>query len=345
MRVTSGFGARLRTQRERQGISLEAISADTKIRLSLLEELEADNVSHWPEGIFRRAYIRAYAHAVGLEPDPVVREFLETYPDTVEVLPAGATAWPEPNGETSGPRRLIRSAMAAAPAFLQGAQSQPAMQLRVPVERAATREHVPDLPEAHDAVGNNGSAPAPLEVAVVDSTANPEPQGVEDAPATHEPRQRAEPDLRSAAMLCARFATVSDITHIAALLKDATETLDAAGFIVWLWDPRASALRPALANGYSESVLARFAAVPADASNAVAAAYRSAEVCVVSGGEGEPGALVVPVVGPGGCIGAFALELRRGGECMESVRAFATIVAAQIAMLFGSELLAEAAAG
>src|SRR6185369_1080684 len=168
MRVTSGFGARLRTQRERQGISLAAISADTKIRLSLLEELEADNVSHWPEGIFRRAYMRAYAHAVGLEPDPVVREFLETYPDTVEVLPAGATAWPEPIGETNGPRRLIRSAMAAAPAFLQGAQSQPVMQLRVPVERAATREHVPDVPEHDTVLGTNGGAPPPPEVAVVE---------------------------------------------------------------------------------------------------------------------------------------------------------------------------------
>ena len=32
------------------------------------------------------ALIRAYAHAIGLEPDVVVREFLERHPDPIEVV-------------------------------------------------------------------------------------------------------------------------------------------------------------------------------------------------------------------------------------------------------------------
>src|ERR1044072_6379683 len=84
--MRESFGARLRLRREQQDVALEAIARQTKIKLSLLEALERDDVSHWPSGIFRRAFIRAYAHAIGLEPDVVVREFLEVYPDPVEVV-------------------------------------------------------------------------------------------------------------------------------------------------------------------------------------------------------------------------------------------------------------------
>src|SRR5438270_6177656 len=81
--MPGNFGTRLRQQREQQQIALASIAAQTKISLSLLEGLERDDVSHWPAGIFRRAFLRAYADAIGVEPDPVVREFLELYPDPV----------------------------------------------------------------------------------------------------------------------------------------------------------------------------------------------------------------------------------------------------------------------
>ena len=46
------------------------------------------------------------------------------------------------------------------------------------------------------------------------------------------------------------------------------------------------------------------------------------------------GAVVVPLMTAGGCVGAFAVELSKGGEKRESVRALATIFAAQLATLF-----------
>src|SRR2546421_12006487 len=81
--MPESFGARLRRQREQQQIALASIAAQTKINFSLLEGLERDDVSHWPAGIFRRAFIRGYAQAIGLDADAVVREFLELYPDPV----------------------------------------------------------------------------------------------------------------------------------------------------------------------------------------------------------------------------------------------------------------------
>jgi transcriptional regulator with XRE-family HTH domain len=101
------FGTRLRERREQQQISLSTIAEQTKIKLSLLEALERGDVSHWPSGIFRRAFIRAYAHAIGLEPDIVVREFLELYPDPAEIVepvPAIAAVIDGPSG--GAPTRL-----------------------------------------------------------------------------------------------------------------------------------------------------------------------------------------------------------------------------------------------
>ena len=78
--------------------------------MSLLEALERDDVSHWPSGIFRRAFIRAYAHAIGLDPDVVVREFLEVHPDPVEVVAPDAAAAPGADGARSsaGPPTRLR---------------------------------------------------------------------------------------------------------------------------------------------------------------------------------------------------------------------------------------------
>ena len=74
--MPDSFGARLRQQRERQQIALSSIAEQTKIKVSLLEELERDDLSHWPVGMFRRSFIRGYAQAIGLDPAPVLVEFL-----------------------------------------------------------------------------------------------------------------------------------------------------------------------------------------------------------------------------------------------------------------------------
>ena len=80
----TGFGNRLRLERERRRISLTSIATNTKIGLTLLQGLERDDVSRWPSGIFRRSFIRAYAEAIGLDADAISREFFELFPDPGE---------------------------------------------------------------------------------------------------------------------------------------------------------------------------------------------------------------------------------------------------------------------
>jgi len=80
--------ASLKRQRERRQISLSAISANTKISLSLLQSLERGDVSRWPSGIFRRSFIRGYASAIGLDPDEAAREFVTHFPDLNDPSPS-----------------------------------------------------------------------------------------------------------------------------------------------------------------------------------------------------------------------------------------------------------------
>jgi transcriptional regulator with XRE-family HTH domain len=74
------FGPRLRSERERRGISLETIASVTKVGAELWEGLERNDFSRWPTGIFARAFVRDYALAVGLDADEVIDEFCRLYP-------------------------------------------------------------------------------------------------------------------------------------------------------------------------------------------------------------------------------------------------------------------------
>ena len=89
--MSANFGAALRRAREQRKLSLSDVAARTKVRASLYAALERNDISHWPAGIFRRAFVRAYAETVGLDPDATVQDFLEHFPDP-EPAPAPQTA-------------------------------------------------------------------------------------------------------------------------------------------------------------------------------------------------------------------------------------------------------------
>jgi transcriptional regulator with XRE-family HTH domain len=73
----SEFGAQLKQARESRGIALRQIASATKISTVALESLERGDLRKLPGGIFSRAFVRAYAIEVGLDPDEVVEQFLK----------------------------------------------------------------------------------------------------------------------------------------------------------------------------------------------------------------------------------------------------------------------------
>jgi cytoskeleton protein RodZ len=74
------FVTRLRRYRQRHRIAIEEIAADMRIKPELLEALERNDLSEWPRGLYARAWIRAYASAVGLDPVDTVDEFCRLFP-------------------------------------------------------------------------------------------------------------------------------------------------------------------------------------------------------------------------------------------------------------------------
>lgn len=100
------FGSRLREARERRGVSLRQIATATRISLRTLEALENNEIGKLPGGIFSRAFVRSYAHEVGLDPDETVRDFVHHFPlDHVTAGTASAVAGDVANGEAEVRRR------------------------------------------------------------------------------------------------------------------------------------------------------------------------------------------------------------------------------------------------
>lgn len=104
------FGGKLRQARERRGISLRQIAASTKISAAALEALERNDISKLPGGIFSRAFVRAYAVEVGLDPDDTVKEFLDRF--NQEPPPTAESAATVPQEETDFENKQKMAALA-----------------------------------------------------------------------------------------------------------------------------------------------------------------------------------------------------------------------------------------
>ena len=297
--MSDTLGARLRRQREQRQITLATIAEQTKIKVSLLEHLERDDVSQWPAGIFRRAFVRSYAKAIGLDPEVVVREFVALHPDPDDVAAAPADGASIDGGAPCGsPPTRLRSLVGSAIGSLGRRRSAGG-----DAQRPADRQASVAPP----------SGPEPAKAAAVDDRIAP------------------QPDFLAAANVCIELGQVSELSDAAPVLREAARILGANGLIVWLWHPRLAALTAALAHGYSAAVVAQLPRVGRDWDNATAAAFRSGETHVVNGSGAASGALAVPLLTVSGCAGVLAIELHDGAETRESVRALAAIFAAQLA--------------
>lgn len=371
--MEASFGARLKLQRERQQVPLETIADRTKIKIALLEGLERDDVSHWPAGIFRRSYVRAYAQAVGLDPDPVVREFLSRYPDPFEDDAAVDAVAKNVEITTRRPPMrltyLISSAIRALPGR-SGGSAKPGIEVasgsvdpdRVPLQASADAPNVADIPERQEPTYTELSEESFVDdlrinfepAAAVQSSEAYDQSEAHDAaaqpglfelsppksPADHEastPASDSRPGgaLGGLADLCTRLGRAEHATAVHMVVEDATSMLGAIGLILWAWDEGKGTLRPTVSHGYSDDMLAQVPALTPESNNAIASAFRSAETCLVDGNDLATGALAVPLMAPFGCVGVLAAEFRNGGERRDWARAILTILAAQLSMLVG----------
>jgi cytoskeleton protein RodZ len=71
----SGFGERLKRERELRGVSQAEICTATRIGTRFLEALENEQWAILPGGIFNRGFVRAVARFLGLDEDDLLAEY------------------------------------------------------------------------------------------------------------------------------------------------------------------------------------------------------------------------------------------------------------------------------
>ncbi len=117
------FAFSLRLHRERRRLSLGEVAAAMRVRQERLEELERGDLAGWPRGLYARAWVRAYAAIVDLDPADTVDEFCRLFPHgdrrarhTMREIAAIVSHPSEYRDETRDVDRRRRGTPAAAPA-------------------------------------------------------------------------------------------------------------------------------------------------------------------------------------------------------------------------------------
>ena len=69
------FGESLKREREMRGVTLDEISAATRIATRFLRAIENEEWDQLPGGVFNRGFVRAVARYLGLDEENIVAEY------------------------------------------------------------------------------------------------------------------------------------------------------------------------------------------------------------------------------------------------------------------------------
>lgn len=78
----------LHRARVQRGIGLSHLAARTLLSARIVDKIDQGRFAELPGGLYARSYIRAFASAVGLDPEEVVRELAERLPAAEDPFPA-----------------------------------------------------------------------------------------------------------------------------------------------------------------------------------------------------------------------------------------------------------------
>lgn len=71
-----GFGAVLHAAREAEGISVGDMAVQCRLAVTQIRALEEERLENLPEPVYVRAFIRGYAHALKIDPAPLVDDYM-----------------------------------------------------------------------------------------------------------------------------------------------------------------------------------------------------------------------------------------------------------------------------
>lgn len=112
------FGKTLKAAREAKGLTIAQIAESTRIMSSLVEDLENEDFSRIVAPIYGRGFVKLYCEAVGLEPKPMVDEFMDFFTGkhepTIRTRESGATAISTPTPPPPDPTPVEEDLVPAA---------------------------------------------------------------------------------------------------------------------------------------------------------------------------------------------------------------------------------------
>ena len=76
------IGSRLHDARRTRGLTLRDIASTTKISMAALVAMESNDFGRLPGGVFRKAYVRAFAAEVGLNGEELAAEYEAAFEST-----------------------------------------------------------------------------------------------------------------------------------------------------------------------------------------------------------------------------------------------------------------------
>jgi transcriptional regulator with XRE-family HTH domain len=92
---------RLRDARLAAGLELRDIEQRTRISPSILRWIDGGQFHRLPAGIYARSYVRAFAQAVGLDPNEILATIEHVLPPAAEIAAAPVISAPEPSRSLS----------------------------------------------------------------------------------------------------------------------------------------------------------------------------------------------------------------------------------------------------
>ena len=87
------FGPQLKRERERCGVTLDSISATTKVTVRYLQALEAEKFDQLPGGILSKGIARGYVRCLGLDEVEWMRRYTEARQDAPDPADTGVSAF------------------------------------------------------------------------------------------------------------------------------------------------------------------------------------------------------------------------------------------------------------
>ncbi|MGB0036546.1 MAG: RodZ domain-containing protein [Candidatus Acidiferrales bacterium] len=153
------FGEHLKREREMRGVSLEEISAATRISTRFLAALESEQWDRLPGGVFNRGFIRAVARFLGLDEDSLVAEYALETRDRAEYRVAEMPA--ESRRGALGATVAILIALLVAGGWLAAARYGGKIRAMLHKQPVASASSSPNSNPPTNGVAANAGTPAP----------------------------------------------------------------------------------------------------------------------------------------------------------------------------------------